>query len=269
MPKKILIIEDEEYLAQMYRFKLDKEGYQVEYALDGKTGIEAAKKLKPDLILLDIVMPEMDGFQALEGLRKMPECEKTQIYFFSNLGQAEEIERGMSQGIDGYIVKASVTPSELVDKIDDILKHPRKAAIEKQAETKADLTHECKPANGKKVLIIEDQSDIAQMYALKFKKEGFAVVNADNGAWGLKLANEEKFDAIILDIVMPALNGIKALKKIRENSANRDSLIIVISNSGQENDISEAKASGADYYFIKAQLTPVKLVKKVIAFLDL
>ena len=121
MSKKILIIEDEKYLAEMYKWKLEKEGYQAEFALDGQAGIDMALSLKPDMILLDIVMPVMDGYKTLEILRKMPGTKKTPIYIFSNLGQQEEIKKGMHQGANGFLVKAALTPSDLVKKIELVL----------------------------------------------------------------------------------------------------------------------------------------------------
>ena len=267
MPKKILIIEDEKFLADMYKWKLEKEGYRVECAQDGQTGIDLSINMKPDLILLDIVMPLMDGYKTLRVLRQLPDTSDIPIFIFSNLGQQEEIDKGLAEGANGYLVKAAMTPTQLVEKIGEALKHERKAEEPGQKVGKKDLTNECKSDKGRQVLIIEDQEDIARMYELRFKKEGYRVVSAGNGAWGLKLAHREKFDVIILDIVMPALHGLEALKEIRSSSVNHDCLVIILSNSGQERDVAEAKALGANHYFIKSQLTPVKLVETVDSLL--
>jgi DNA-binding response OmpR family regulator len=268
MSKKILIIEDEQYLAEMYQWKLNKEGYQAEFALDGQAGVDKAIDMKPDLILLDVVMPVMDGYKTLEVLRKLPDIQKTPIYIFSNLGQTEEIEKGITAGADGYLVKASLTPSQLVSKIDEVLDHQRPGSDPASPGAKKDLTDKCKPANGKKVLVIEDQEDIARMYELRLKKEGYEVKLANNGAWGLELALGQTFDLILLDLVMPALHGLDALKEIKENRCNRDTPVVVLSNSGQEQDMLVAKQAGASLYLIKAQTTPVKLVKKINDLLE-
>jgi two-component system alkaline phosphatase synthesis response regulator PhoP len=121
MSKKILIIEDEKYLAEMYKWKLEKEGYIADFALDGQAGVEKALSMNPDLILLDLVMPVMDGYKTLEVLRQTPSTMKTPIYIFSNLGQVEEVEKGMHEGADGFLVKAALTPSDLVKKIELVL----------------------------------------------------------------------------------------------------------------------------------------------------
>ena len=121
MPKKILIIEDEKYLAEMYKWKLEKEGYITDFALDGQAGVKKALAMNPDMILLDLVMPVMDGYKTLEILRQTPSTKNTPIYIFSNLGQVEEVEKGMHEGANGFLVKAALTPTDLVKKIELVL----------------------------------------------------------------------------------------------------------------------------------------------------
>lgn len=115
MAKKILIIEDEEYLADMYKIKFESEGYVVVVAIDGETGIKLAQSVKPDLILLDLVLPRMDGFQVLEKLRHDGRTKDIIIYILSNLGQDEEIKKGFEEGANGYLIKANLTPAQLMD----------------------------------------------------------------------------------------------------------------------------------------------------------
>ena len=124
--KKILLIEDEAVLVDLYKIKFEKEGYNVEYAYDGKEGIEKAKKLIPELVLLDIVMPKIDGYQVLKELRRDPKTKNIIIYILSNLGQNDEIKEGLNKGADGYFVKANLTPMQLVDYVDTILLEGKK-----------------------------------------------------------------------------------------------------------------------------------------------
>lgn len=117
MPKKILIVEDEIYLIEMYKMKLENEGYKVFTASNGKEGLAAARKEIPDLILLDLVMPEMDGYQLLAELRKDKATKNAIIYILSNLGQSDEIKRGLEDGANGYMIKANITPAQLSEEI--------------------------------------------------------------------------------------------------------------------------------------------------------
>ncbi len=117
----ILIIEDEEMLANMYISKFEKEGFEIEKATNGKDGLIQAKKYKPDIILLDIIMPEMDGFMVLKQLKKDSGTKHARIIMLTNLGQNEDIEKGKKLGAEDYLVKANHTPSQVVDKVKELL----------------------------------------------------------------------------------------------------------------------------------------------------
>ena len=120
-PKKILIIDDDPFIADMYVIKFKAEGFEVESAQDGIDGMERAAKLKPDVILLDVVMPNMDGFDVLQKLRQDPSLGHPIIIFLTNFGQREDVKRGMQLGADGYIIKAHFTPSEVSAKVTEML----------------------------------------------------------------------------------------------------------------------------------------------------
>lgn len=119
---KILIVEDEEGLTEMYKTKLHAEGFDIYVASDGAAGYMMAKSSMPDLILLDILMPKVDGFSMLRKLKKDKDVEKIPVIIFSNLSQKEEIEKGFKLGAKDYIIKTSVTPTELVYRVKKFLK---------------------------------------------------------------------------------------------------------------------------------------------------
>lgn len=121
MPQKILIIEDEPGLLEMYKLYFERAGYQVFDALEGELGLEIAKEKKPDLILLDILMPEMSGWEVIKKLKSNPETNQILILVFSNLAQLEEIQKGLALGADDYIVKTDLTPKELLVKVEQKL----------------------------------------------------------------------------------------------------------------------------------------------------
>ena len=121
--KKIIIIDDDMFLLDMYSVKFNEKGYEVIPALGS---IEALDKLrdglKPKVILLDIVMPDMDGFELLKVITEENLVGDAKVIVLSNLGQELDIEKGKSLGADGYIVKASATPSEVVEKVEVMIK---------------------------------------------------------------------------------------------------------------------------------------------------
>jgi len=120
--KKILVIEDDVFLRRIISKKLLKEGYSVVEAIDGEKGLKAVKEEKPDLVLLDLVLPEMDGFEILDKVKKDPVIFKIPIIVLSNLGDKKDIEKGMKMGAADFLVKAHFTPGEIVNKIESILK---------------------------------------------------------------------------------------------------------------------------------------------------
>lgn len=129
MPKKILIIDDDALLLEMYQEKLEYEGFEVVTALSGQEGLKKAKSSKPNLILLDILMPRMDGFEVLERLKSDPETKKVPVIFLTNLSEAEEnVNKGFELGAAAYLVKALFRPAEVIEKIKEILGLTRKKA---------------------------------------------------------------------------------------------------------------------------------------------
>lgn len=115
--KKILLIEDDSFISQMYSVKFRQTEYDFIVANNGKEGIEMIKAQKPNLILLDIILPEMDGFTLLEEVKKDETLKSIPIILLTNLGQQEYIQRGLALGANDYIIKAHSTPQEVIDKV--------------------------------------------------------------------------------------------------------------------------------------------------------
>ncbi len=118
---KILIIEDDRYISKMYQLKLSLDGFDVQVADDGRIGVDKVREFKPDIILTDILMPEMDGFEVIKIVKGDPETKDIPILIMSNLGQEDHIQKGLEMGAMGYIVKSQYTPSKVVEKIKEIL----------------------------------------------------------------------------------------------------------------------------------------------------
>ncbi len=125
--KKILLVEDDSFISDMYKAKLEYLGYDIETAENGKIGMEKAVSFAPDLILLDIVMPERDGFELLADLKKDEKLKDLPIILLTNLGRREDIEKGFKMGASDYIIKAHFTPQEVVEKINNVLKNKQSA----------------------------------------------------------------------------------------------------------------------------------------------
>ncbi len=117
MEKKILLIEDEEIMIDLLRRKLIQEGYNVSIARDGEEGLKIMKKIMPDLILLDIIMPKMGGFEVMEEMQKDKKLAKIPVIVISNSGQPVEIDKAQKLGAKDWLIKTEFDPQEVIDKI--------------------------------------------------------------------------------------------------------------------------------------------------------
>lgn len=120
MAQKILIIEDDKFLRQLVSRKLSKQDFEIAEAVDGESGLEKVKKEDPDLVLLDLILPGMDGFEVLSEIEEDPELSSIPVVILSNLGQKDEIEKGLQMGAEDYLVKAHFTLGEIVEKIKEV-----------------------------------------------------------------------------------------------------------------------------------------------------
>lgn len=112
---KIAIVEDDLAIAQMYRLKFEAEGYHVEIAENGKLGLYLCEQMKPDIVLLDLMMPEMNGDEMLQKMRQTDWGKDTKVIILTNIGQQEAPENLKSLGISDFVVKAEMTPHEVAD----------------------------------------------------------------------------------------------------------------------------------------------------------
>ncbi|MFA7319564.1 MAG: response regulator [Parcubacteria group bacterium] len=122
MPKKILIIEDEAALQETMAEYLTDEKFEVLSAMDGQTGLEMTQKNLPDLILLDVILPKMDGFQVLEGIKKDDKTKNIPVIMLTNLENMENIQKAFENGVSAYLIKADFKLEDVVKKIKEILK---------------------------------------------------------------------------------------------------------------------------------------------------
>ena len=115
--KRILIVEDEEIMLDLLQRKLKTHGYEVLVARDGEEGLKSIKEEKPDLIIMDLVMPKMDGFMVMEEIQKDEDLKKIPLIVVSNSGQPVELNRVKDLGAKDWLIKTEFNPQELVEKI--------------------------------------------------------------------------------------------------------------------------------------------------------
>ncbi|MBI2038093.1 MAG: response regulator [Candidatus Magasanikbacteria bacterium] len=117
----ILIVEDDLFLAEIYQKKFEMEGFKVSMANNGEKALVDIKKKLPDLVLLDILLPKLDGFSVLEALKSDKATKDIPVILLTNLGQQDDVQRGLEKGAADYLIKTHFKPSEVVDKVRKIL----------------------------------------------------------------------------------------------------------------------------------------------------
>jgi len=135
---KILFVDDDNFLRKVYKSELSEQGYEVILAADGDEGLEKAQISDPDLIILDMIMPRKNGFEVLTELQNNPKTENIPVIILSNLGQEDDIKKGLDLGAVDYLVKDNITLNVIVDKVNHYLnsKTKSKAAMIKNGNSK-------------------------------------------------------------------------------------------------------------------------------------
>jgi DNA-binding response OmpR family regulator len=197
MPKdKILIIEDEPDQILMMKTRLVANNYEVFEALDGETGLEKARQVKPDLIILDLILPKIDGNEVCRRLKQDAIMKKIPVIVITAYGLSNLKEKCFAQGADDCMRKPYIS-GELLNKIKTNL------ARAKRAEAK------------KKVLVVDDEQDFLKLMKVRLEANNYEVLTASDGKEALAKIKSEKPAMVLLDLVMPGLDGLKVLENIR------------------------------------------------------
>lgn len=126
MTQKIALIEDDKALVVMYQDALKRAGFEVATAYDGETGVEIIKTEKPDLILLDIMMPKLNGLEVMKKLKEDPEISATPVLVLTNYGTTDNVAATIELGAKAFVIKSDFTPEEIVEKVKNVLSAPAK-----------------------------------------------------------------------------------------------------------------------------------------------
>jgi len=262
---KILLVEDDPMIVEIYQNKFKSVGMEVVNAKTGKEVLKFLGEHKFDLILLDLVLPEISGMEILREIKKSGNYDKDlKVVIFSNLKEPETQNEALENGADGFIGKMEYTPSELVIEIQRLINQ-----YAEQKKNKIRIVNDSPvKKNGKKILLIEDEAIFLEMFGKKLEDDGYEVVKASNGAWGVKEALDGNYDLIITDMVMPAMTGEEIISKLKENQKTSNIPIIALSASIPDEQIEVVKALGVADFFLKTRIVPSDLSRKVAEFLE-
>ena len=258
---KIMLVEDDPMIAEIYQKRFESAGFEVVNAVTGKEVLKYALEDKFELILLDMVLPEMSGMDVLKELRNNPSYDSDlKIIVLSNLNKTENEKEAKEAGANGYIGKTQYNPSQLVAEVQRLLNEyaEQKKNKERLDGEKADVSQD-----GKKILFIEDEEIFLEMFGKKLESEGYRLEYAKNGVWGSKLAAENEYDLIITDMIMPAMGGEEIIKRLKLDDRTKNIPVIVLSASLIEEDIQPVREMGISDFYEKTRLVPSDLARRV------
>lgn len=260
---KILLVEDDPFIAEIYKKKLETSGFETLNVTSGKAVLKELKEQAFDLVLLDLVLPEMSGTEVLRELRHNKEYDPNiKIVVFSNLSSNEDREEVLKLGANGFISKTEFSPSEVVGEIERFLRQFREQTKNAVQGTEEDV----RSGSGKKLLLIEDEPVFVEMFGKRLRNEGYEVRIEKDGALGLDAALKEKFDLIITDVMMPNMDGREFISRLKETEAGKNVPIFLLSASVSIEDESVRVLTDAGIVtraFLKTEITPSELTYAV------
>ncbi len=237
----VLVIEDNPQASQLIQMYLQEAGYRTELAKDGAEGIEMAKRLKPHIITLDMIMPMKDGWQVIKEIKRHPICKNIPIIIISI---TDEKKLGFSMGAVDYFVKP-VNREELINALKKI---PFRG-----------LDHKQHP----KVLIIDDDRTASELIQIMLEAEGYEVITTMNGKDGVRLASSEEPDLIILDLIMPDISGFNVAYQLKQQPKTRNTPIIILTSMEVDDDTREQMQGFISTIMSKSRFTKKDLLREI------
>jgi len=256
-PTRVLLVEDNEMNRDMLSRRLGKRGYEVEIALDGKQGVARALAGDIDVVLMDMNLPELDGWEATRQIRADPKGASLPIIALTAHAMSGDRDKAIEAGCNDYDTKP-VDFDRLLAKIGAAVR-----AAEPAPPTSAPPT----PPAPSHILVVDDVADNRDILRRRLEKEGHRVTVAENGRQALERAAAEPMDLVLLDILMPELDGHETLARLKGEAATRDIPVIMISALDDVAGIARCVAAGAEDYLTKP-FDPVLLRARIGASLD-
>ena len=258
--KSILLVDDDATLSEVIQKRITDAGYECSWEQDGAKGLAKLRTTKPDLLILDLMMPNMNGYEVLEEMNIDPALSPIPVLVISNSGEPVQIQKILDLNARDFIIRAHFSPEEVIEKITKIIGTPEITPAASEVIKK--------PINKTTILIIEDDITLSQIASERLRHEGYQVYTVFDGPDGLTVAGNMHPDLILLDIIMPVMNGFEVLKRLKEDPKLKSIPVIIFSNLAQEKDKIRSRELGAIDYLVKANFTPALLVERIARILN-
>lgn len=271
---RVLLIGSDQPVFRALHERIVREGGEFFHHEETEGVRQAITRLRPSIVILDLSGDIAQAFSVLSEIRHAddPEVASVPVIIFSESGDLIEISQALKEGISDYVIKRTFDIDQACAKM---YRHARVltpiAPTSDQTGTVSDA--QAASSDGGQpheisVLVVEDDKYLRDLVVQKLTQEGFRVHVAIDGEQGVALATSEIPDIVLLDILLPGIDGFEVLRRIRANSALAKTHVVMLSNFGQREDIEKALKSGAERFFIKANYTLDEIVdevKKILA----
>ena len=256
---RVLVVEDEARNMKLIRDLLSFSGYTVLEASNGQAGIEAALQEKPDLILMDVQMPVMDGLEATKELKSNEATKKVPVIALTAYAMKEDRQRFFSVGFDGYIPKPIDTRAFL---------ETIKSFLSQVPPAREQVIGDDRKVHRWKVLLVDDDPKSLRFYEAILGEKNYDLIKAATGKEALELTTSHLPDLILLDIILPDIDGMEVTRRIRQDETAKNIPIILITSLDDTETKEIGLESGAEEFLTKP-VRPVELTARVNSMIRL
>jgi len=246
--RKLILLADDSPMIHRHTVPiLEDAGYEVISAMDGAEGLQLVRERRPDLVITDIEMPKIDGYELCEIIKQEPQLAHLPVLIASSLGEAQDLERGFDVGADDYLVKP-VVPEELTTRVRQLLSGTM-------------------PASRERILVVDDSPAQRHYVADCLARQGFEISTAEDGREGLEKARSLTPALVISDYEMPEMTGFELVHALKREPETRNIPVIILTARDSKRDMAQMRAAGASAYLIKpfAQDKCIATVERTLA----
>jgi len=234
----LLIVEDNELNRDMLSRRLQRKGFQILTAVDGQMGVDMAQQHLPHLILMDLSLPGLDGWEATRILKANPATRHIPVIALTAHAMGGDREKALAAGCDDYDTKP-VELERLLGKIHALL------------GKETSLVPESPPAPKASLLVVDDNADNRDMLSRRLQRQGYQVQAVESGEAALECIAQAKFDLVLLDVMMAGMGGLATLERLRQTYSQAQLPVIMATARSQSEDMVEAFRLGANDYITK------------------
>jgi DNA-binding response OmpR family regulator len=248
--RKLILLADDSALIHKHTVPiLEEAGYDVVSAHDGEEALLLCDERAPDLVITDVEMPKVDGYQVCKTIKESPRPAPIPVIICSALGEAQDLERGFDAGADDYLVKPAV-PDELVSRIRALIS-----------------TFGLESGARERILVADDSPAVRHLIADSLVRQGFAVITAGDGREALDRAVQDRFDMVITDYDMPRMTGFELVHALKRDPRTRDLPTMMLTARDTRRDQAQMRAAGLTSYLVKPFSVDkcVAMVERVLA----